>query len=431
MPNKSGGAAPPVSRRGVPARTAGGAVLAGTLLLLTACGFLETEGTADAEPRNDPATPPPTGVGDLPHPLEGSALWTAPFSSEPEAAGSSFVGIVQEREGGDLRFLGVDREGVTRWSTERDPSCTGFTVTRGDGGEELVVLLDREPDPDGGLLADRTTAAAHDPDTGEIVWGPTEVPGTLVGPGLVFAALPGSVMSDETGPKVALDAASGDVVADEEDGDAVLHEHHGALLVHRDGELRAVGPEGRDLWTHEDLEVPDGIGEEPVRVGYGPRPASDSGAAVVLEWTPDTDESDGTLLYTVHDLRTGQSLLELDPESEPRYLGDGEGRTAVLGVPAGGDGARLFGLAAPDIPPAWEIPAGADERLSGLVGGMLYTTDGEGRRVVDADTGSAQEGGPDAVPVTALPDGPAILPVPGEDGDDVLAALPVGGGDGT
>src|SRR5690606_2510984 len=108
----------------------------------------------DAEPRNDPAAPPPASLGALPHPLEGPALWTAPFTAEPQAAGSSFVGVAQDREGGPVRFLGVDRDGVTRWAAERDPSCTGFTVARAeDGGAEFVVLLDREPDPDGGVLA--------------------------------------------------------------------------------------------------------------------------------------------------------------------------------------------------------------------------------------------------------------------------------------
>lgn len=388
------------------------------------------------EPRDTPAVPPPAVTGALPHPLEGAALWTAPFSSEPRAAGSSFVGVSQDRAGGPLHFLGVDRDGVTRWATERDPSCTGFTVTRAEeGGDEFVVLLDREPDPEGGVLAHVTTASAHDPDTGELRWGPTEVPGTLVGPGLVFAAVSGSVMTEETGPRTALAAATGEVVADEDDGDAVLHEHHGTLLLHRDGALRAVGPDGEGLWTHADLAVPDRLGDRPVAVGYGPRPSSDSGAAVVLEWTADPDEAGAdedreALLYTVHHLRTGERLLTLDPGTRPRLLGDGRGRTVVLGAPAGGGEARLYGLAATEPAPVWELPALPAERLAGLVGGTLYTDVPEGGtgRVVDAATGDVAAGlggeTADRIPVAALPGGPAIMPVP-EDGGSVLAALPV------
>ncbi|GAA1467724.1 pyrroloquinoline quinone biosynthesis protein [Nocardiopsis exhalans] len=418
------------------------------LLLLTACGLGPyPTGPTDAEPRNDPAAPPPTTLGALPYPLEGPALWTAPFSAEPKAAGASFVGVAQERTGGPIRFLGVDREGVTRWAAERDPSCTGFTVARPgteDDGSEFVVLLDRVADPDAGVFAAVTTASAHDPDTGERLWGPTEVPGTLVGPGLVFAALPGSVMSDETGPKAALSALTGEVAADERDGGTVLHEHHGALLLHRDGALRAVGPEDEDLWTHTGLEVPAELGNEPVAVGYGPRPASDSSAAVVLEWTEQGTAEEAAeadpLLYTVHDLRSGERLLTLDPDHQPRLLGDSQGRTVVLGVPAGEGEPALFGLSASDPGPVWELPALPGERLSGLVGDTLYTrvSEGEPGRAIEADTGQvAADPVTGRAPVAALPGGPAILRAPDSDAeagtrtdtrtdaDTPFAALPV------
>ncbi|WP_431870988.1 PQQ-binding-like beta-propeller repeat protein [Nocardiopsis eucommiae] len=415
-------------------RTAVLAAPLAALLLAVACAPRQG-GTSGVEPRDTPAAPPPSVTGSLPHPVEGPPLWTAPFSSEPRAAGSSFVGVSQERAGGPLHFLGVDRDGVTRWATERDPSCTGFTVARAEeGGDEFVVLLDREPDPDGGVLAHVTTASAHDPDTGELRWGPTEVPGTLVGPGLVFAAVAGSVMSEETGPRTALAATTGEVVADEDDGDAVLHEHHGTLLLHRDGALRAVGPGGEGLWTHADLAVPDPLGDRPVAAGYGPRPSSDSSSAVVLEWTADPaergEEARDALLYTVHHLRTGARLLTLDPGTRPRLLGDGRGRTVVLGTPAAGGEARLYGLAATEPAPVWELPARPGERLAGLVGGTLYTDVPEGGtgRAVDAATGDVPAELPtevaDRIPVAALPGGPALLQVP-EGGGGALAALPV------
>lgn len=408
--------------------------LLSVMVLLTGCAAPTMSSTADTTSRDDPALPPPTVTEPLPRPWEEEELlWTAPFSSEPKAAGSSFVGVSQDREGGDVHFLGVDREGRTQWSARRDPECTAFAVTHSTvEDKELVVLLDKERDPEQGFFGTRTSASAYDPNTGELVWGPTEVPGTLSGPGLVFATMQGSVMSDRTGPKVALDPNTGDVVADEQDGDTVLHEQHGTLLVHRDGALRVLDHDGEDLWDHSALDVPEEVGTESVRVRYGPRPSSDSSAALALEWVSDaTDgtEADETLLYTIHDLRTGQRLLTLDPGEEPDLLGDRRGRTAVLAVPTGEDEPRIHGTTASDSAPAWELPATPGERLRDLVGGTLYTTDGARHWAIDAGTGDVdREGGSehsDLVPVTALDGGPAILSVSDENEDPVLAAVPI------
>ena len=410
--------------------------LLSVVVLLTGCAAPTLSSTADTTSRDDPALPPPTITEPLPRPwAEEEMLWTAPFSSEPKAVGSSFVGISQDREGGDVHFLGVDRQGRTQWSARRDPECTAFAVTHSTvEDKELVVLLDKERDPEQGLFATRTSASAYDPDTGELVWGPTEVPGTLSGPGLVFAAMQGSVMSDRTGPKVALDPNTGDVVADEQDGDTVLHEHHGTLLVHRDGGLRAFDPHGETLWDHNELDIPEEVGAESVRVRYGPRPESDSGYSLLLEWvasaTDEDDESDEILLYTLHDLHTGERLLTLDPGEEPHLLGDGRGRTVLLAVPIGEDEPRIHGVAASDPTSIWKLPATSEERLRDLVGGTVHTTDGERHRAIDADTGSIDHEGDsersEVVPVAALDDGPAILSLTDEDENPVLAAAPVG-----
>ena len=411
-------------------------VLTMALVLLTGCAGTDGSHTVDAEPRDDPATPPPQVSTPLPYPLQGEAVWTSPFSSEPKAAGSSFVGLIQPREGGNVHFLGVDRTGRTRWSTERDPDCTGFAVTRIPDDEiEAVVLLNKERDPDQGFLATQTSAAAYDPDSGQLVWGPIEVPGTLVGPGLVFAAIQGSVMSDQTGPKVVLDAGTGQVVADEHHGDTVLHEHHGMSLIHRDGALRALGPEGEKQWNHTDLVVPPQAGTDDVRVGYGPRPASDSAAAVVLEWTinpsegADSDEATEPVLYTVHDLRTGERVLTLGPGREPYTLGDNHGRTVVLADPVSGGEPHLYALGPTESALAWERSTEPDERLRDLVGGILYTTDGEDHWAFQASTGKSGHTGAadtsDLIPAAVLDGGPAVLAVPTANDNQVFAALPV------
>lgn len=409
-----------------------GVLLGVAVLSLSACAVPGTSGSHTV-PREDPAPPPPEFFGPLPHPLRADPLWTAPFSSEPKATESMFVGVFQEREGGAIEFLGVDHTGRTRWSAERDPECTGFTIVRDpDDGSELVVLLDKERDPDGGFLATRTTASAFRPDEGELVWGPTAVPGTLVGPGLVFAAVQGSVMSDHTGPKVVLHPGTGAVVADEnedEDG-VVLHEYHGLLLVHRDEALRAVDATGTDLWDHTDLEIPAELGATDVRVGYGPRPADDSASAVTLVWTAASeDEDDVPLLYTVHDLRTGDRLLTLAPDREPRTLDLGDGPTAVLGTPADDpDTSSVQVVTGEGDAPLWRRDVGSDVRMRGAAGATLYLDGPEGHQALDVRTGSVeQEGeGSSDPPVAVLESGPALVEVVTADESRVFTAFPVG-----
>src|SRR5699024_8292994 len=131
-----------------------------------------------------------------------------------------------------------------------------------------------------------------------------------------------------------------------------------------------------------------------IRVRYGPRPESDSGASLLLEWVASaTDESDKILLYTLHDLHTGERLLTLDRGEEPHLLGDVRGRTVLLAVPIGEDEPRIHGVAASDPTSTWKLPATPDERLRDLVGGALHTTGGERHRVIDADTGGVDHEG--------------------------------------
>src|SRR5699024_9312571 len=104
--------------------------LLSVVVMLTGCAAPTLSSTADSTSRDVPALPPPTITEPLPRPwAEEEMLWTAPFTSEPKAVGSSFVGISQDREGGDVHFLGVDRQGRTQWSARRAPECTAFAVT--------------------------------------------------------------------------------------------------------------------------------------------------------------------------------------------------------------------------------------------------------------------------------------------------------------
>ncbi|WP_017607319.1 hypothetical protein [Nocardiopsis xinjiangensis] len=403
------------------------ALAAGAALVqaLAACTSREVSAPEDAEPREDPPVQATAAPEAEPAPtLAGAPLWAAPYSSPPQPAGDGFVGMAMpERGGGDLTFLGIDAEGSTRWSVTRNPSCTAFAVTKDTDGQDLVVLLDSDAEPASGLLATRTTAAAYDPLDGTLVWGPTDVPGTLVGPGLLLAAIEGSVMSTSTGPKVALAPATGEVVADEEeDGTELLHEYQGTLLAREGTELRSSESGSGDvLWTSDDLDPPEHAGPEPDAVGPAPGPAPENGyaASVVLSWAgPDGEPA----AHTVHDLRTGDRLVSFPGPEEPRVVGDKEGLTVISGPHPDG-GQLLVGLEGSPAEELWRTRLPDGPRLDAVVGDHAYLTDGDLTRLVDAGSGASEGEGPWAVPVAAAADGTALVPVASEGLGDAFAAF--------
>ncbi|QVQ50768.1 hypothetical protein J4H86_18045 [Spiractinospora alimapuensis] len=422
----------PRPERGSPSGTGpirGVAAVVASLALVSACASGELEDPGDAEPRDDPpASPADVPADAVPPPLDADPLWTAPFSADPKPVGEGFVGLAMpDDEHSDLRFLGVDADGTTRWSTPRNPSCTAFTATRADG-TALVVLLDSDAAPEEGLAATRVTAAAYDPVDGTKVWGPVDVPGTLAGPGLVFAETGGSVMSDGAGPRVALSAVDGRVVADERASDTtVLHEHEGALLTHAGGAYRVEDTASdEELWTSDDLAPPDDLDPDAdaVRLVYGPRPVSDSSAAVVFGWEvteSDTDGEEGADAYTVHDLRTGTRLATLDGDHEPRLHGAPNGTTTVVsGTRDGTD--VVLAVAGTDL--VWDTEDTASLRLDQVTGEAVYLSDGATRHVLDLATGEELGSGDWAAPTAAAPDGTALVRVDSDGEGDRFVAVP-------
>ncbi|GHD24708.1 hypothetical protein GCM10007147_21130 [Nocardiopsis kunsanensis] len=400
-----------------------GALAAGAVLVqvLAACTSRELTAPEDAEPRDDPPVQATAAPEAEPAPtLAGDPRWAAPYSSPPRPAGDGFVGIAMS-EGGDLTFLGVDAEGRTRWSTPRNPSCTAFAVTEDESGQDLVVLLDSDADPASGLLATRTTAAAYDPHDGSLVWGPTDVPGTLVGPGLLLAAIEGSVMSSSSGPKVALDPETGAVSADEEeDGTELLHEYQGTLLVREGGELRASESGSGDvLWTSGELDPPEHTGSGPDAVAPGPAPENGYAASVALSW----EDPDGEpVAHTVHDLRTGERLVSFHGREEPRVVGNKEDLTVVSGPHPDG-GQLLVGLRGSPAEELWRTRLPDGPRLDAVVGDHVHLTDGDLTRLVEVRSGETVGEGPWAVPVAAAADGTALVPVGSEGLGDAFAAF--------
>ncbi|MDA8368726.1 MAG: PQQ-binding-like beta-propeller repeat protein [Nocardiopsaceae bacterium] len=409
------------------ARIRATAVGVAAVLLLSACGGRGPAEPADASPRDDPPAPAPSvPAAAIPPTLEPDPLWQAPFSSAPKATTDGFVGpVLPDEEGGDLMFLGVDGDGTTRWSTPRNPSCTAFAVTRDADGRELLVLLDSDADPERGALATRVTAAAYEPREGTLMWGPVEVPGTMVGPGLVFAAVEHTVMSDQSGPRLALDPSTGGVAADEEADDRVFHEYQGTLLVRREGRLRAVDTgTGEELWNGRDLTPPESLGAasgDPTPE-YGPRPVSDASGAVALEWS--ADHRDQTV-YTINDLRTGEPIAELSGREEPRIVGTSTGEAAISGLSAE-DGTGILlgvtGLGSAGTGPAWRANR-SEATPEAVTGGVLYLSGGDTVRALDMETGADLGEGTWTTPTAATGDGTALLPVESKGPGEAFVAL--------
>ncbi|WP_413452719.1 hypothetical protein AA0Y32_09310 [Georgenia phoenicis] len=228
--------------------------------------------------------------GSLPLALSGLPVLDPGWDQVPQELDGLLLGLDHPEDGEPLRFVAAREDGTLLWQAERPPSCTGFTLSRA-GDRPVAVLTDLAPGQD---TMSETSASAYDLATGELVWGPVEVPGPLQGPGTVFAApAPGAAMG-ETGPRVVLDPATGEVVADEEDGDAVVvGEYGGLVLTAADGTLTADGP-----GTSWEVPLADlGTGPEPAAL-----PGVDPPPGTALLGAP------GEALGVLVDLATGEVL---------------------------------------------------------------------------------------------------------------------------
>lgn len=273
-------------------RSAGLLVVA---ILLTACSGLDVltghPSRIDPDPVRIDRSAPPADLRDQ-HPPVAFADQTivdASWSVHPKVAGDLFLGL-RSVDDAALELTAVDASGRIRWAARRPLACTGFALST-VGGRTIAVLTDLEPGTD---TATVTTATAYDLATGEELWGPVEVPGGHVGPGLVYSEVPAATMG-ETGPRVALDPATGAVAADERDlaGD-VIGEYDGIVLIRTGGEViaRRATDRGEESWR------------VPIR-DLGPIEAEELVAAP----PPNVVSNDGTAL--LGDMTAGHSLVDL------------------------------------------------------------------------------------------------------------------------
>jgi len=278
--------------------------LIGALLvaaLLTGCS--PGPGGLDREPHPfDDALPQADVSGiQVPVAFAESLLVDPGWAMRPQEADGIFLAAVERSEA--LEYIAVDSDGTVLWAAERPLSCSGFTLTEDAEGRALAVLTDTTSTED---AFGELTASAYDLATGDPVWGPVDVPGPYQGPGLVFAAPPEQYMG-ETGPRTALDPATGQVTAAEDrlDEARIIGEFRGVVLVADDTSIIGFdGHGGRELWrTGADrlggdaTAISAGIGDNP-GPGLAQLQIEDTGDALI-------DLTDGSVLgYPIRDAAT-------------------------------------------------------------------------------------------------------------------------------
>lgn len=405
------------TRRGRRARSAGAhkhrvraaAAVALLAVAVTACspGPAATS-PYDPVPRTVGQTAPAADVAGWSVPLswDGAPAVDPGWDQRPQELDGVFLGLqIPEEVGHPLRYVAVDSQGTVLWTAERPPTCTGFALSRA-AGVPVAVLTDLDADAS-------TTATAYDLRSGERVWGPVDVPGAHQGPGLVFAE-PAPALG-ATGPRVALDPATGDVVADEaqRSGLTVVGEFDGVVLTSHDGTLQGVdAASGRQRWS-----IP--LGDAGIGAGSSPTAR------------PGTEPPDGTALLAGRDGRGTEAVGALVQTDDGSVVTTDAGQAVqdpATGVYVVLGATSLRGLRGQEV--LWSVEGTGTTSLAAAGGALVYVRAGESLAIRNALTGAeavAYDGVATAgfaVPAVVSTSGAAVARTDGY----VLLTAPPGGG---
>ena len=384
-------------------------LLTGTLLAaavtLSACSSSHSASQPQSLPEyvpdpvsvNEAASEVDTGKLRLPLQLEYVTVVDPGWQTPPHSVDDMFLSA-----GGDdtvLTFRAVDDTGTIHWEAQRPLSCSGFTLTS-DDGQRYAVLADIDPDTEN---LGNTIANAYDLDTGESHWGPVPVPGPHQGPGTVFAAPPEEGMGD-SGPKVVLDPATGDVLVDEAEQPqlSILGEFHGTVLLAQDDQIQAhsahnlsqTGTDATPDWTIDAADY-NWQPEEVTAAAPATLADADHGAALIGTGTQD---------QVLIDLTDGQVLADqrADASQDPS-----SGTWVTLGHQLSGydtDGRQLYAHPNDDL------------EFAGVGAAMAYLKNADGdleaHNVVTGDIGRAyspDDTGTVAVPTIITPTGSGVI----------------------
>ena len=379
------------------------ATVAAVVLALSACTSQVPQGVSGTpqSPTVPPAVAPPlnrtpqplssplehvdTHDVRMPFALEESVVVDPGWTELPH----EFDGILlapTERED-MVVFSAMTVAGHGLWTAQRPLDAAGFAVTVTSQGRALAVLTDTTDH------TEARTASAYDLETGELVWGPVDVPGPLVGPGVVFAQTEDSTTSDGSS-LVALNPDSGAALSWGTGGtERVLGEFAGEVLVERQGHLELRGvTDGAVVWT-----LTNTAWDSTVSVATDSRPRD--GLLIV-----DVDEGSRVLIS----LATG--LVIADGSLDAVF--DSTTATIVATHP---EGLRAFDT---EGKPLWANPKGINAAVHSAYGALVYTQDSEAMRVHNAVTGAVAYGYQDSGSVIAVPEqffqtGAAVISVNG------------------
>lgn len=375
------------------------ALIAAATLVLVACGEgpPELDRTVQTAAEDLPAVD--VSAMNVPISLDGLEVIDPSWVTPPQY--SSGIYLAASDNDTALEFAALSIHGEVLWTVERPLSCTGFAVTEMSDGTPIAVLLDTVTDES----VAANSATAYFLETGEVAWGPVDLPGTYQGPGLVFASQPDGFMGSN-GPRIALNPDSGEIVSDESDGHRIVGDFSGTLITVEDDLIQAsIIHTGEAIWEVDPAE-------------YGWDPASIRGS--VDELSGDTharltvDNGPGPVI----DLETGEVVREaaedmgVDPATDTLIVLDGEGLHAF-----DTENASL-----------WSITVSPETSLVTVGGIFAYLRDGEAVRVHNVLTGAVAQAyqadaqGTILVPAHLTPQGAGLLY--NADGHIILATVP-------
>ncbi|WP_209323732.1 hypothetical protein [Brevibacterium renqingii] len=337
-----------------------------TLASLTACTGLGADSeSSDPRPVHSPAETldpaemhDPSGAG-----ADGTGVVDPGWDTAAQEADGVFLSLHEEDS--DLEFRAVDSAGTVLWTALRPRVCSGFRVSESETGP-VAVLMDQESVSNDSLA---TTASGFDLTTGKKLWGPVEVPGPLLGSGLVFAGPPQDFIG-EGGPRTALDPATGKRLAVEDAGSPRVITLLGSHLVLAErGKLIGQDLDGHRLWTRDAQDL--GVSVDEAR--EAPWEAIGGSHALL--------GSAGDGQRTLIDLRSGSAVATgVDAAGY-----DADSRTLVT------SDSQLHGFD-PDGTKRWDAPLADDAELSAVGAGRLVIEAATGHETNGTETRAASDG---------------------------------------
>ena len=379
--------------------------LAAGLGLAGCSSAVDDESTSQDEPNRtvQTVTDEPAVVDlsamNVPNSFSGMTVIDPEWTTPAQYASGVYVGA--KDAGHALEFTAISVTGDVLWSVERPLSCTGFTLAHTSDGRALAVLVDTQSTDE--ALA-QNSATAYDLHTGEVVWGPVDVPGPYQGPGLVFAAPPEDFMG-EGGARLALNPDDGSVILDEETGLRILGDFSGTVLYVEGNTLNARASTSPEIRWSIELDENGWDGTE--LSGSVDEMAADNYALLSVSSGPGP----------VIDLRTGRVIIE-------RAVDMGE--DPMSGTLIALDDAGLHSFDA-DGNLLWSQAMVDDTSIATVGGVFAYLRIGDSVRAHNVLTGAVAMAYVDGTPGTILvpahlsPEGAGLLYA--EDGGLIMATI--------